>query len=87
MKCRIKEKILGKKVDDEIVIIDADEGPYSCLNRTGPRIGEKINKGRGIEEISRELSKRQDTNASRIEKGVDASAKQLLKSGFLEKAG
>ncbi|MHB9154148.1 MAG: PqqD family protein [Endomicrobiales bacterium] len=86
MKYRIKEKILWKKVDDEIVIVDTGKDSYSCLNSTGAEIWEMIDKGLTLREITRVLSERYDGDRAKIEKDADTLFKKLLSSGFLEKA-
>jgi hypothetical protein len=83
---KIKNNILWKKIDDEIVIIDSLEDNYSYLNRTGSEVWEMIDKGYAIDQIVVEIRKRYGNEHSEaINKDIHNLFKDLVGHGLLEK--
>ncbi len=55
---RNEDRLLISKVDDELIMMDIDEGSYISLNATGTIIWERIKEPIKIEDIVRYLTER-----------------------------
>ncbi len=59
---RNEDRLLISKVDDELIIMDIDEGAYISLNATGTIIWERIENHVKIEDIILYLTERFDVD-------------------------
>lgn len=82
---KIKQQVLWKNVDNEVVIVDPETDNYSYLNATGRDVWELLGQGRTFEEIVAELSTRYDASPEIIRADVLALINDLLSSGIISR--
>ena len=86
MQYRIKDNIIWKLVENELVIVKTDTDEYMYLNPTGADIFEMISKGMMSDEIKRELILRYDALEETINSDFKDIVKELKASGIIEDA-
>jgi len=84
MHYKLKNNILWKSVDGELVIVKTDTDEYLYLNPTGADIFEMIATGLKKDDIFKELTLRYDASEEMIGSDVDEIMKELKDSGIIE---
>ncbi|WP_353072019.1 PqqD family protein [Tunturiibacter gelidiferens] len=68
---------------DGAVILDIPRNQMVTLNATGGYIWDKLQRGKAVEEIVRELSMETNTDPHIVERDVDAFLEQLMSKHLL----
>lgn len=71
-------KIAQEIIDDEVIIINLDEGSYYSLLNTGVEIWQGIEKGFSGDEIIQDMIDRYDRNTEEITQGIEALMDELI---------
>lgn len=71
-------KIAQEIIDDEVIIINLDEGSYYSLLNTGVEIWQGIEKGFSGDEIIQDMIDRYDGNTEEITQGIEALMDELI---------
>lgn len=71
-------KIAQEIIDDEVIIINLDEGSYYSLLNTGVEIWQSIEKGFSGDEIIQDMIDRYDGNTEEITQGIEALMDELI---------
>lgn len=82
---KIKQQVLWKNIDNEVVIVDPDTDNYSCLNATARDVWELLGKGNPVNEIVSELCARYDAPEECIREDVQSLIEDLLVAGLIAK--
>jgi hypothetical protein len=83
-KYKVAPKVVWKRVDDEVVLIDPEKDSYSYLNCTGSDMWEMLMEGRERDEIAREIYSRYNITEEQASRDVESLLKKLLACGLLE---
>ncbi|MFC2061725.1 PqqD family protein [Elusimicrobiota bacterium] len=84
MKYRIKEDILWKIVDGEVVMVSTEKEQYSYLNPTGTEIWKMINDEYTKDEMAKEIKIKYETSGQKLNKDIDEIIEKLLEQGLIE---
>ncbi len=80
----VPERVLFRKLDDEIVLLDLDSGEYFSLNDTGARVWELVGEGLAAEEIADRLAREFAVTPEVAIEHVRDLCTELLAAGLLE---
>lgn len=80
----VPERVLFRKLDDEIVLLDLDSGEYFSLNDTGARVWELLGEGLAAEEIADRLAREFAVAPEVAAEHVRDLCTELLAAGLLE---
>jgi hypothetical protein len=83
---RIPERVLSRKLDDEMVLLNLDSGEYFGLNDTGTRVWELLADGRTGEEVTDRLTEEFEVTAEAAAAHVASLCEELVAAGLLVKA-
>lgn len=72
-----KNRILWRKVEDEVVILDIDSGYYYTLSETGVIIWEMLVDGKSPDEISSRIAEDYDVDKARAQADIKGILKNL----------
>jgi hypothetical protein len=78
-----KEKIAYRVINDKAVVLNLDNGHYYCLNDTGTRILELINKKTPLLEILDFLKKEYEIQDERLKDDLIELVKDLVKERII----
>lgn len=81
---RIPTHALGKRVGEEVVILDLSGGEYLSLNPVGSRIWELIEEGRSLAEIYDVVSDEYDAPRETITNDIDNLVRELTDRRLIE---
>jgi 6-phosphogluconate dehydrogenase (decarboxylating) len=84
MKYHVKDELLWKKIDDEVVIVDPENDDYCYLNTTGSEIWEMLAAGKSIESVIEALGEQYEEKDVAIETSVRALVKELIEAHLLK---
>ncbi|HVS13021.1 MAG TPA: PqqD family protein [Thermoanaerobaculia bacterium] len=80
--------VLAQRLDDEIVLLDAERGHYFALNATGARIWEWIGEeGAAVPALVQRLVEAYDVAPPEAERDVLELLRQLEAQGLIERRG
>ena len=83
---RVPERVLSRRLDDEIVLIDLDSEEIFELNVTATRVWELLESGLALEVAASQLAMEFDARAPEILEHSRELVSSLLRLGFLERA-
>lgn len=79
----IPERIIFKKVGEEMVLLDFERGIYYGLNPVGARVWELLAEGKNTDEIADLLTEEFDVERSDAKGDVDALMDDLAANGLV----
>jgi len=79
----IPERIIFKKVGEEMVLLDFERGIYYGLNPVGARVWELLAEGKNTDEIADLLTEDFDVERSDAKGDVDALMDDLAANGLV----
>jgi len=79
----IPERIVFKKVGEEMVLLDFERGIYYGLNPVGARIWELFAEGKSTDEIADVLTEEFDVERTDAKKDVEALMDDLAANGLV----
>lgn len=77
------ERVAVKEVDDELVLLDLEDGTFFVSRGIGPRVWSLLEGGSPISAIAREVSARYGIDESIALKDVNDFVDSLVERGFL----
>ncbi len=84
MKYKIQKGLIVEKLDNDLVIFDADQSVLYTLNETAAYIFQQLKKGNEKEAIIEGLLKKYDVKKARAEKDFDELVEKLKEKGILK---
>ncbi len=81
---RIPEHVLGRRVGEELLLLDQDSGVYHILNPTGARVWELLERGESVDAIAAEVASDYDVDPARAAEDVRAILAQLRRAKLVE---
>tara|TARA_Y100001968_G_scaffold276989_1_gene271574 strand:+ start:2269 stop:2523 length:255 start_codon:yes stop_codon:yes gene_type:complete len=84
MAIRIRENIILEKLDDQIVILNIDDGIFYELNTVGTAILEEIKKNRDYKDLLDSIVNNFGIQRSEAKKDLDDFLSNLEEMGILE---
>lgn len=76
---------IHSKIDDEVVMVNVEQGNYYSLNRVGSSIWELLETPKSVEEICSELMNEYEINEYDCKKEVESFVEALLNKGVIDK--
>jgi hypothetical protein len=68
---RVSDRVLSRRVGDDVVLLELDAGTYHSLNETGARVWEVLQRGGSIDTIVAAIAAEYDIDAARA--GADVA--------------
>lgn len=84
---RRREEVHSAKVDEEVVMFDAEDGAYFALGVHGSRIWELLEEPRTLEELCASLQEEYDVEPERCLADVSGFVEELAESQLVDFAG
>ena len=81
---RIRKNQTGKRIGDEWVLLNLENGAYYGLNPTASLIWEELVKGKEFEAVVDRLQKEFQTDRRKLERDLSEFLKELKEAGFVE---
>ena len=76
--------VSAREVENELVLLDLDQGSFYVARGVGPRIWELLGEGRDVEDVSRIVADRYGVEQSVALADVQRFAEALQQKGLLE---
>jgi hypothetical protein len=84
MKYKIcSDRVLWKKIDKEIVILDIENDSYFSLNDAGSRVWELLSRGLDIKSISGQIAKEYRADIKKVMKDVESVILKLKREKLI----
>ena len=83
MRAAIPERIVFKKVGEEMVLLDFERGIYYGLNPVGARVWELLAEGKNTDEIADLLTGEFDVERTNAKNDVEALMDDLAANGLV----
>ena len=83
MRYKINKNVLWRVVDGEIILVNAKNNEYSCLNPSGAEIWLMIDKGMDSKEIISKLAEIYDASVEMIGKETKKVINDLIKAKLI----
>jgi len=81
---RSTQHVYAREFDGDLVLLDLAAGDYFALDEIGARLWSGVNSGRTVADITAELVKEYDVDASRLEADLLALLGDLLAKRLVE---
>jgi len=75
---KINEKIIAKKVQGEMVLLNMENGDYFSLNSIGTEIFECISNGMKLNEITESLFEKYNVELNILQKDIDLLIEEMI---------
>lgn len=80
----ISDRVLARRVADELLLLDTASGVYHVLNETGAQIWELLQQGSNVEAIAGTIASRFDVEPARAREDVAAVVAELQHANLIE---
>ncbi len=79
-------EIIDSQIDDEVVMMDVEQGTYYGLNNIGSAIWEALEQPKSIDELVDKLTKKYDISAEECEADIMPFIEKMVKAKTLIEA-
>jgi len=83
---RLSKKTVWRKVDDEAVIMNIENGNYYSLDEIGTEIWEQFVKGLSLGEIIQKIAGKYGVESGMVQRDIEKLIKTLLKEKIIVRA-
>lgn len=84
LKFKIRDEVIFRDLDGEMIIMDTDSGSYSGLNETGARIWTLISESRSMARVMSLLQDEYEVSSDSFVEDVRAFIQNLLDENLVE---
>jgi protein arginine N-methyltransferase 1 len=81
---RVSERVLARRVADELLLLDLASGTYHVLNETGARVWDLLAEGQTLETVAMNIARDYDVDPQCAAADVNAVVANLLEAKLIE---